>query len=338
MSQSEKELKEIQRLKDEIISAEGKGDWFLASICTRNLIPLLKGKDNQEDLNFFKKKLVELSKKAAEYNFKKFEFAQTIKKEEIEKFISFFTNSKNSNDLLIRIGKYPTFKISIESVRKMPVSAASQFCSVVCIDDEGHAIKGSTDNERFIYMRNYQIAQSVAGVFLDLLFQKLISDEMIDADGLTSFFKKKRVLDENLLQTLEVGIARYFAGDYVSALHIFVPQFEYLFTHFSKALGFNSVTLGRPEKGSKEVFTGNQYVTSQILRKGGDKSLKSFWGDDFCEQVNFVFYDPMGLNLRNIVAHGNIKFDKCDFYHATLVLFFFITLFARLDHKDPTAS
>ncbi len=42
--------------------------------------------------------------------------------------------------------------------------------------------------------------------------------------------------------------------------------------------------------------------------------------------IMYIVFDENGLNLRNNLSHGNIKFTKKEFYYTYLLFLLFITL------------
>ena len=67
-------------------------------------------------------------------------------------------------------------------------------------------------------------------ITVDVLFKEifriLIEERRMSKDDLIDFLKCWPLLDERNTAILSVGIERFFARDYISALHILVPQFE----------------------------------------------------------------------------------------------------------------
>jgi hypothetical protein len=111
-------------------------------------------------------------------------------------------------------------------------------------------------------------------------------------------------------------------------LHILIPKLEALFLNLSEKLGIDVIGLNR----EKEISTQTKTLSETHL---DSPAFKNVWGEDLCEQLNFVLFRPLGYKLRHKVAHGEILFGECNYSSATLILFFYIMLLARIKRNTP---
>lgn len=112
---------------------------------------------------------------------------------------------------------------------------------------------------------------------------------------------------------IERGLERYLQKDFISALHIFVTQFEKCLRHMLRTLGRPS---SRPKRGKKGI--SEERPLDDLLR---DSVLEINLGEDICYLYRFLFTDQRGWNLRNRICHGLA--DSTDFVepYATVVLY-----------------
>ena len=93
-----------------------------------------------------------------------------------------------------------------------------------------------------------------------------------------------------------VGKALYwgFRGDFGTALHLLVPQVEYIVREQIKGRGGSTTHID-----SNDIETENSLNTLVKFPE-----LKEIFGEDFAFEINALFCEPLGPNLRNEVAHG----------------------------------
>lgn len=99
-----------------------------------------------------------------------------------------------------------------------------------------------------------------------------------------------------------VGKALYagFDNDFVTALHILVPQLEHLVRCHLKQAGVQTTNLNQ---GGIE----NENGLSTLM---ANDAVKAIFGEDIAFEIRALFCDPFGPNLRNELAHGLIGVDQ----------------------------
>ncbi|WP_416140471.1 DUF4209 domain-containing protein [Halomonas sp. HK25] len=99
-----------------------------------------------------------------------------------------------------------------------------------------------------------------------------------------------------------VGKALYagFDNDFITALHILVPQLEHLVRCHLKQAGVQTTNL---DKNGIE----NENGLSTLMESD---AVKVIFGDDMAFEIKALFCDPFGPNLRNELAHGLIGVDQ----------------------------
>ena len=95
-----------------------------------------------------------------------------------------------------------------------------------------------------------------------------------------------------------------FAGydrDFITALHILVPQIEHMVRYHLKQAGGTTTYLD-----SKRIETENGLSTLMDLPKA-----EKIFGEDLSFEIKALFCDPFGSNLRNELAHGLLDDRAC---------------------------
>jgi len=140
----------------------------------------------------------------------------------------------------------------------------------------------------------------------------LAASDLFDADNLT---------------IIQVGLERFFVGDYVSALHILVPQYEDSLRSIVEQGGQGVVSPRRGEAGWNVQAFG-EFFKSELLKSSMPK--------DMWHYIRIVMVEQTGWNLRNRIAHGLISPQDCTETEAVTVLhlYLLLTLFRNEGQND----
>ncbi|MFC5327040.1 DUF4209 domain-containing protein [Bradyrhizobium oligotrophicum] len=108
------------------------------------------------------------------------------------------------------------------------------------------------------------------------------------------------------------GVRAWFEGDYVKAVHVLVPQIEGGVRSIAGQLG-KPVTKAHPKiKGaSVAINMGDILYSDEIVKK---------LGDDVAFYLLALYADPRGLNLRNQLAHGQLRLTSINDHTARLLI------------------
>lgn len=110
-----------------------------------------------------------------------------------------------------------------------------------------------------------------------------------------------------------------FAGynlDYVTALHLLVPQVEHMVRHHLKNVGAKTSTLD-----SCRIETENGLSTLVALPE-----MQNVFGEDVVFEIRALFCDPKGTNFRNDIAHGLVEYADCNSLNAVYTWCFILKL------------
>lgn len=104
-------------------------------------------------------------------------------------------------------------------------------------------------------------------------------------------------------KSLHLGLER----DFISAVHLLVPQIEHLVRVHLKANGEKTTTID--DSGIENELGLSTLVESSALER--------IFGEDLSFEIRALFCDPLGPNLRNEIAHGLL--DDTAFHAQSLV-------------------
>lgn len=118
----------------------------------------------------------------------------------------------------------------------------------------------------------------------------------------------------------EIFIAKgLFAGyeyDYITALHLLLPQIENLVRYHLKNAGAKTSTLD-----NYGIESENGLSTLVDLHE-----MKSVFGDDRTFEIKALFCESFGPNLRNEIAHGLVDHNDCNSIYGIYAWWFALKL------------
>lgn len=247
---------------------------------------------------------------------------QSISIEHLEKdTLSFFGNTiKETFNKVSHASDFVPKKERIE--KKAEEEAKNPIYNIIGI---GHIygnrkvfnVRDDDDLKRNILNFNY-------GIQLEMTFAVMVNyiwDRMIK-DGLTSEMVTSRIcsmkyMEDSQKELIDRGIERFFAGDYISALHILVPQFESYFRTLFEWGGFPTTSIKSGATQNEQTF--NEFLLQPFVKETIDPNI--------LYMIEFVMVDQLGKNLRNIIAHGLAEIVTFNKTNCLIVidLFFLIT-------------
>ncbi|WHY63653.1 DUF4209 domain-containing protein [Cytobacillus firmus] len=187
------------------------------------------------------------------------------------------------------------------------------------IDDGKKIIQEVEQDDSFnmSFIGNYVMRLQVGlELILVRLFDKLVGEKGLDSDILLNKIKSWELLDNKNEEFVERGIRRFFEGDYISSLHILVPQFESCIRRMFVKSGYVTTSIKKGIAQHEETF-------NEFLKR---EDIKSALGEVFHKLVQIVMVEQAGLNLRNRIAHGLITVAECKKSINILVIYLFLLL------------
>lgn len=254
--------------------------------------------------------------------FKTISTTQSVSVEQLEKETKDFFK-ESIEDTFVTVSHSSDFVINKEKIMlqateqaKNPLYKLVDFSHI-----EGNRKIFSTQDDddvvKHLTFQNY-------GIELEVMFSTVVNfiwTKMIDM-GLTAQMVIDRIceteyMDETQKEIIAVGINRFFENDYVSALHVLVPQFESYFRTFFEWGGFPTTSL--KNNGLQHEQNFNDFLRQDFVRESLDENLLFM--------IEFVMVEQLGKNLRNNIAHGlsDIKAFRKNNCLMVVYLFWLIT-------------
>ena len=104
-------------------------------------------------------------------------------------------------------------------------------------------------------------------------------------------------------ELFSLAFARFFGGDFISALHILVPQLENSLRHVLKLAGHEPSSI-------KSDKTQENRSLSVMLKRDRD-SLEKIYGPEIVFEIENLFDFDGGPAVRHQVAHGLVSGETC---------------------------
>ncbi len=307
--------------------------WEAAQKYQEALLELNKTGGNENEKSLCKKKIREMNVEKSK-EFYKFLVTSEFTKEqqnEIEKQINSIIDINDVGELLDKIGKNPKFCPSFQEItqksKNLPIYLAISDVSIQ--DENGDLVKDGNNPTLVYFHQNYSLSQNfIVIIYLLPIFNKIM-DEKLNIQNLSDYFRSKGIFSKDFLKILDVVIERFFSGDYISTLHILVPKFEKVFLYLTQEFENKVDTIAsRTQKGEKDkIWTQDKTLGEDFLK---NEDVRKIWGEDFCEQIIFVFFSQLGCKLRHKIAHGYSKLDELNFQNSVLVFYFFLVFATRI--------
>ncbi len=152
-------------------------------------------------------------------------------------------------------------------------------------------------------LRKYQHAGfliSIQNLWLAECFGRLRT-KGVTAEDLVDYLRQG--FDEVNLKLISVGLARAWEGDFVSGIHILVPQLEDVMRSVLRAAGIDTM---RPHAAIPGVSV--EMNLSMVMTRLERAEILS---RDQAFLFNVVIADLFGFNFRNDVAHGLVRVAAC---------------------------
>jgi hypothetical protein len=143
-----------------------------------------------------------------------------------------------------------------------------------------------------------QLAQYLEGTafVLSQTLERGISRHSLGADAISTYIYRSPVFCAERKSLIDSGLAAHFAGDYVKAIHVLVPQIE----------GACRVLLGLLGEPKTRVKGQNKGVLHQknLNEIFDEAAVQAALREDVLLYFKTFLTEPIGLNLRNRLCHG----------------------------------
>jgi hypothetical protein len=253
---------------------------------------------------------------------KSYEFRTSLKREIIDDFLKVAEEMEFEKipDLFAVCPYFiPKKEEMIKIVEEAPSLARILMPPIIL--NEGNPVAESRTPEdclQFDIHRSYQIHITQEIAYIRQIIKELIGKGMLSKDNVTHFFfAHTDVFPERSLKFIKDGVERYFAEDFVGAIHVLVPQIEAILRSMMQKFQIATTKINRD--GIMEDHLGS-YLRNPLVEQ-------KILGEDFTVWLKvFLTEKAGGLNIRNYLAHGLIEFHQLTPDIASGVLFALLRL------------
>lgn len=230
----------------------------------------------------------------------KHEITQEVPAEDMREYVDFMMQGSD-NDIFHKFTyKYiPNKDDAKQQLLKQVQNAPLYYMFPNQLFDEKGRVKSvigniDTDLEGHLVLHISQSMQ-ISYIFMRTIIQEGINKKVFTVVKIIDFLKNTPIIEQDRFDIIEQGLNAYFNNDFLSCIHLLIPQIENAVRNIIDMSGSSSL---KPQRNRK----GFQLRTfDDILR---DNIIETSLGDDFANYLRILFTDQRGWNLRNDVCHG----------------------------------
>lgn len=192
------------------------------------------------------------------------------------------------------------------------------FLSKSIIDESGRTVAkvGSLENDlESNIITSIANKIQIGSIFLHLIYEEGIKRELFTTHEILKFLQKSCIIKVDRLIIIQKGLESYFNRDYITAMHLLIPQFEEAVRNLIELNGGNILI------AKNDIF--NLKTFDQLLT---DKIIYNLFGEDATLYFRTLFTDKRGRNLRNKVAHGIMEYSEFDKQNSDRIIHAFLCL------------
>jgi transcriptional regulator with XRE-family HTH domain len=185
------------------------------------------------------------------------------------------------------------------AVRKIAETAVLQAhipMQVMRDDGFSSAVIGSVEDD--IDGRTIQHGATLIGItapFVNVSLRRWREKHGVDLERLMAWLAQSPLFPEPRLKLVRVGLAAWFAEDWIQTIHVLLPQCEAALRDLLAKLGGSVMRPDRHHGGFQAIGLG------EVL---SDPIFQAKVPEDVRFHLKVLLQDPRGINLRNAFAHG----------------------------------
>jgi hypothetical protein len=132
-------------------------------------------------------------------------------------------------------------------------------------------------------------------------FETIQQEHRIKEMDFYSVVKQSPIVPEGRERLIAKALFAGYDNDFVTALHLLIPQIEHLVRFHLKQAGVKTSNLDK-----NGIETENSLNTSME-----NSEVDTIFGEDLAFELKALFCDAFGPNLRNELAHGLLGYEEC---------------------------
>lgn len=229
----------------------------------------------------------------------KIEVPFEIPKDKLNEYLELMTTGSFEQVVLRFVSQHiPNKEYNKKHLLEIAKNTPFQFLFTTSIvDEKGRVlakvggIEKDLEGQLLLHISN---SLQMSSFFIRHLMMKMDEKGLLSKDSILEFLKKSPVFDEKRYVFIEKGLDAFFANDYITAIHLLIPQIENAVRTIIEKTG--GLTLKPSRNGGFHLKTFDE-----LLR---DEELNKALGEDFTNYFRILFTEQRGWNLRNDVCHG----------------------------------
>lgn len=243
-----------------------------------------------------------------------FTFESTISREDMEQFLVMLVTD-NIGETFVRIAAefLPRREALEEQVKRTAEESPLSAMIPQSVMAERHvaASVGSVADDPFgRLIRHSTQSMAFSDVWLSAAFGRAIEVHELTPHHFVTWAMRTSLFDGATL--VAEGVRAWFAGDFVKAIHVLVPQIEVALRRLAENLGLPTTKAHPRLQGvGVAVNLGDLLFTPEVAEA---------LGADITLYLQTVYSDPRGRNLRNDMAHGLMSVDEMDEHAANKII------------------
>jgi Domain of unknown function (DUF4209) len=204
-------------------------------------------------------------------------------------------DGKNPNEIYERICEY---QVAPPLNWESSSTSLQDTLSTIVFDGRYPVTDGKKESKVIRAKRSKVMYIQIAEIRFASALELLENEHKISAESLFEFIKVTGIMADDW-SLLGNGLDAHFAGDFISSIHVLLPQLEVI---LRQILLKNSIPIEKNERGA--------ISTKEMGGILSEKEVKKILGAEFTAYLQLKFTDKEGMNIRNEVAHGLMKGEK----------------------------
>ena len=195
---------------------------------------------------------------------------------------------------LVRLFGYllPSVATMEQAAKKLQQhSIDSAFANKIKISDSGLLSSTNISKEQSEFIKMFERIIIHNDNVLSVSVRDYEKDGKITVNDHMNYLQSFALHDKPILKLIECGIKRHYERDYVSSIHILIPQIEHTLRKLLEQKGIN--TMASTNKDMKYTLLKDLLSNSQEII-----------GSDFTRHLTLKLADINSINLRNMVSHS----------------------------------
>ncbi len=246
------------------------------------------------------KKISEVGPKVVE-SMQKFSYTTEISNEKLDAYLDAMTSGGLSEALNRIVAQFTPVKGQVKQqvldlVKDHPIS---YLFTKTIQDHKGRPVATISNIDNDIDMEDniiHQMSQNMgfSSFFLRRSLKRASEVHRLSDQNITDFVFCSPIFEESKKDIIKKGIEAFLSGDYISTIHILVPQIEAAIRTLVQLMG--GAILIKNRQGGMSLRT-----LGDLLR---DEKIKNCFGDDLPFYFRMLLTEQKGWNIRNDICHG----------------------------------